>query len=119
MDMPTGDYLIVAIKKSKHVPFQGQRDYHLATCTNETQRNKWVHAHVRLSPPFFLFMKRTPSKAKDFSSVLAFKEVYVCEILILEIEICPALYDYLLKEYSDKGLKQGLWGKVCKALVCF
>jgi hypothetical protein len=25
----------------------------------------------------------------------------------------------LLKENSDKGLKEGLWGKVCKALVHF
>jgi hypothetical protein len=40
MDMSTGDYLIVAMKKSKQVPFQGQRDYHLTACTNETHRNK-------------------------------------------------------------------------------
>ena len=24
-----------------------------------------------------------------------------------------------LKEYSDKGLKEILWGKVCEAVVCF
>jgi len=60
-------------------------------------------------------MKPTLSKAKEFYSVLAFKEVYVCEILISEIERRHALYDCWLKEYSDKGLKEGLWGKVCKA----
>jgi hypothetical protein len=106
-------------KQSKHVPFQGRCDYHFTACTNETHTNKWVHAHVQLSTPFFLFMKPTLSKAKEFSSVLAFKEVYVCEILISEIERRFSLYDCLLKENSDKGLKEGLWGKVCKALVHF
>jgi hypothetical protein len=41
-----------------------------------------------------------------------FKEVYNCEILILEIERRPALYDCSLKEYSDKGLKERLWREV-------
>jgi hypothetical protein len=41
----TGDYLIVAIKKSQLVPFQGQHDCRLTTaCTNETQKYKWVRA---------------------------------------------------------------------------
>jgi hypothetical protein len=69
--------------------------------------NKWVSAHGRLSP-IFLIVKPTPSKAKKFASVLAFKEVYDCEILISEIEKRSALYDCSLKEYSDKGLKERL-----------
>jgi hypothetical protein len=35
----TGDYLIVAIKKSQRVPFPGRHDCRLiAACTNETQK---------------------------------------------------------------------------------
>jgi hypothetical protein len=79
--------------------------------------NKWVRAHRRLSP-IFLFVKPTPSKAREFASVMAFKEVYDCEILISEIERRSALYDCSLKEYSYKGMKERLWGKVCKAVVC-
>jgi hypothetical protein len=45
---------------------------------------------------------------------MAFNEVHDCEILISEIERCPALYDCSLKEYSDKGLKERLWGEVCE-----
>ena len=45
---------------------------------------------------------------------MVFKEVYECEILISETERRPALYGSLLKEYSDKGLKERLWGKVCE-----
>jgi hypothetical protein len=56
-------------------------------------KNKWVHAHGLLSPPF-LFVKPTPSKAKEFASVMEFKEVYNCEILISEIERRPALYNF-------------------------
>ena len=29
----------------------------------------------------------------------------------------PALYDCSVKEYSDKVLKDRLWGEVCKAVV--
>jgi len=59
----TGDCLIVAIKKSQHVPFPGQYDCHFTTaCTNETQRNKWVRAQGQLSPPY-LCVKPAPSKA--------------------------------------------------------
>jgi hypothetical protein len=47
-------------------------------------------------------------------SVLAFKGVYDCEILISEIERRLALCDCSLKEYSDKGLKSRLWGEVCE-----
>jgi hypothetical protein len=37
----TGDYLIVAIKKSQRVPFPGRHDCRwTAACTNETHRNK-------------------------------------------------------------------------------
>jgi len=45
---------------------------------------------------------------------MAFKEVYDCEILITETERRPAQYDRSLKEYSDKGLKERLWGEVCE-----
>jgi hypothetical protein len=38
--------------------------------------------------------------------------VYDCEI-----ERCHALYNCLLKEFSDKGLKEILWGEVCEAVV--
>ena len=77
----TGDCFIVAIKKLQHVPFQGRHDCRLTTaCTNETHINKWVRAHGLLSP-HFLLVKPKPSKAKEFSSVLAFKEVCDCEIL--------------------------------------
>jgi hypothetical protein len=49
----TGDYLIVAIKKSQHVPFQGRHDYRLTTAsTNETHRNELVRADGRLSPTY-------------------------------------------------------------------
>ena len=59
----TGDYLIVAIKKSQRVPFPGRHDCRwTATCTNETRRNKWVRAHGRLLPPY-LCVKPAPSKA--------------------------------------------------------
>jgi hypothetical protein len=43
--------------------------------------------------------------------------VYDCEILISDIERRPALYDCTLKEYSDKGLEEKLWGEVCEAVV--
>jgi hypothetical protein len=46
---------------------------------------------------------------------MAFNEVYNCEILISEIGRRPALYDCSLKEYSDKGLKERLWGEVCES----
>jgi len=85
MEVRTGDYLNVAIKKSQHVPFQGRQDRCYKTAfANKTHRNKWVRVHGRLSPPF-LFVKPTPSKAKEFASVMAFKEAYDCAILISEI----------------------------------
>jgi hypothetical protein len=88
----------VAIKKSQHVPFQGGRHCRVTTaCANETHRNKCVRAQGRLSPPF-LFVKPTPSNAKEFASVMVFEEMYNCEILISEIERRPALYDCLLKK---------------------
>jgi hypothetical protein len=41
-----GDYLIVAIKKSQHVPFQARHDCRLtAASTKETQSNIRVRAH--------------------------------------------------------------------------
>ena len=58
----TGDYLIVAIKKSQRVPFPGRHDCRLTgACANETHRNKWVRAHGRLSPPYQC-VKPAPSK---------------------------------------------------------
>ena len=48
---------------------------------------------------------------------MSFKEVYDFEKLISEIEKRPALYDCSLKEYSDKVLKNRLWGEVCEAVV--
>jgi len=36
------------------------------------------------------------------------------EILISGIGRRPALYACSLKEYSDRGLKERLWGEVCK-----
>jgi hypothetical protein len=42
---------------------------------------------------------------------MAFREVYDCEILISEIERRPAVYDCSLKEYSDRGLEEGLGGR--------
>jgi hypothetical protein len=48
---------------------------------------------------------------------MAFKVAYHCEILISEIQKRPALYDCSLKEYSDKVLKDRLWGDVCEAVV--
>jgi hypothetical protein len=38
-------------------------------------------------------------------------------MLITEIERRPALYDCSLKEYSDKVLKEKLWGEVCEVIV--
>ena len=96
----TGDYLIEAFKKSQHVPFQARHDCRLTTaCANEIHTNKCLRAHRRLSPPF-LFVKPTPCTAKEFASVVAFEEVYDCEMLTSEIERRPGLYDCLLKKYS-------------------
>lgn len=40
-----------------------------------------------------------------------------CELLISEVEKRPALYNFKLKEYNDKNLKEKLWTEVCEALV--
>ena len=45
---------------------------------------------------------------------MAFKGVCDCEILISEMERRLALCDCSQKEYSDKGLKERLWGEVCE-----
>ena len=42
------------------------------------------------------------------------KEIYDFEILISEIERRRFLCEFSLKKYSDKGLKEGYWGKVCE-----
>jgi hypothetical protein len=60
-----GDYLIVVIKKLQLFPFQGRHDCRLTTAfTNETDTNKRVHAHGRLSPPY-LCVKTAPFKANS------------------------------------------------------
>ena len=43
--------------------------------------------------------------------------MYDCEILISETEKRLVLYDCSLKEYSDKVLKDRLWGEACEAVV--
>jgi len=63
------------------------------------------------------FLAGGGSEHKEFVTVMVFKEVYDCEILISEIEKRPALYDCPMKEYSDKVLKNRLWGEVCEAVV--
>ena len=50
------------------------------------------------------FLAGGGSEHKEFVTVMVFKEVYDCEILISEIEKRFALYDCPMKEYSDKVL---------------
>ena len=45
------------------------------------------------------------------------KELFDCETLIAEVEKRPPLYDFQLKEYSDKNIKEKLWSEVCEAVV--
>ena len=45
------------------------------------------------------------------------KEVFDCETLITEVEKRPPLYDFQLKEYCDKNIKEKLWSEVCEAVV--
>lgn len=75
-------------------------------------------ACTRATVTSFSLCETNTTEATEFASGMALKEVYVCEMQISETERCPALYDCLLKEYSNMGLKERLWGKVCKAL-CF
>jgi hypothetical protein len=44
--------------------------------------NKWLRLHGRL----FFSVRPTPSKAKEFASGMAFKEVYDCEMLIRKLK---------------------------------
>jgi hypothetical protein len=39
------------------------------------------------------------------------------EKLIFELEKRPALYDKKLKEYSDRNVKEKLWGEVCANVI--
>ena len=48
---------------------------------------------------------------------MVIKQMYDCEMLISKTERCPALYNCSVTEYSNKGLKDRLWGEVCKAVV--
>ena len=48
------------------------------------------------------FLAGGGSEHKEFVTVMVFKEVCDCEMLISETERHRALYDCLLKEYSDK-----------------
>ncbi|XP_076061135.1 uncharacterized protein LOC143036960 isoform X1 [Oratosquilla oratoria] len=45
------------------------------------------------------------------------KELFDCETLITEVEKRPPLYDFQLKEYSDKNIKEKLWSEACEAVV--
>ena len=49
--------------------------------------------------------------------VMSIKDVFDCETLIVEVEKRPPLYDFQLKEYSDKNLKEKLWSEVCESVV--
>jgi hypothetical protein len=57
------------------------------------------------------------SEHNEVVTVMAFKEVYDCEILISEMEIRSALYDCSMKQYSDKVFKDRLRREVYKAFV--
>jgi hypothetical protein len=120
----TGWYLIVAIKKSQLVPFQGRHGCRLTTaCTNETHRNKWVRAHGRLSPPY-LRVRPAPSKTislqqrdpntKNLFPLWRSKRCMIVKYWFRKLKRRPALYNCSLKEYSDKGLNGRLWGEVCE-----
>lgn len=41
--------------------------------------------------------------------ILAFKELYYCEALIIEVKKTSTLNYFQLKEYSDKNIKDKLW----------
>jgi hypothetical protein len=70
--------------------------------------------------PTYLCMKTAPSKAislregdtntKNFT-IMVFKEVCDCKILISETEKRPALYDCSTKEYSDKEFQRQTVGR--------
>jgi hypothetical protein len=87
------DCLIVVIEKSQHVLFEGRRECRLTTACKNDNTNEWLCLHGRLLLRF-LSMKPTPSKAKEFASVTALKEVYDGEMLISEVESRPAQYDF-------------------------
>ncbi|MPC08244.1 hypothetical protein E2C01_000821 [Portunus trituberculatus] len=42
-------------------------------------------------------------------------ELFDCEALIAQVEIRPGLYDFQLKEYSNKNIKGKLWPEMCEA----
>jgi hypothetical protein len=115
----TGDYLIVMIKKSQPVPFPGRHDCRWTTaCTNGTHRNKLVSADCRHLISVWNqhqghFLAGGWYSHKEFVTVMAFKEVYDCEILISEIEKRPALCDCSMKEYSDKSFSKTDCGEKC------
>ena len=45
------------------------------------------------------------------------KDLFDTELLITEVEKRPPLYDFKLKEYSDKNIKERLWNEVCETVV--
>ena len=121
----TGVCLIVAIKKSQRFPFPSRHDCRLtAACTNETHRNKWVRAHSRLSPSYQC-VKPAPSKGifsreGDPNTKICYRYGVQSGVRLRNIDGIkkrPALYDCPMKEYSDKVLKDRLWGEVCEAVV--
>lgn len=46
----------------------------------------------------------------------ATKELFDCELLIIEVEKRPALFDFRLLDYSNKHLKEKLWNEVAEAV---
>ena len=48
---------------------------------------------------------------------MALEEVFDCETLIAEVENRPELYDFQLKEYSDRNVKEKFWTEVFEAAV--
>lgn len=49
--------------------------------------------------------------------IMAFKELFDCEAVIIGVKKRPQLYYFQLKENSDKNTKDKLWSEVCEAVV--
>jgi hypothetical protein len=107
----TGDFLIVAMKKSQHVPFQERHDCRLTSAsTYKTQSNIRVRAHWLLSPPFLSTKLVWVIPRQEVRYVtMSLKEVYDCEVLITEIEISKKLvWLYLISVYYCLDISSGL-----------
>ncbi|MPC09979.1 hypothetical protein E2C01_002601 [Portunus trituberculatus] len=44
-------------------------------------------------------------------------ELFDCETLIAQDQKRPGFYDFQLKEYTDKNIKEKLWTEECEAAV--